>query len=381
MPPAPTPSFHKELQSMNKRTLRKLQLWKYDDRQKQQIEKERLRRTETESKAQDTLRKELAEMEESHINNLRLRRYSKNQRLLITQELSRRMGKEVATGILTEMIMVLRPNFFDQVNSSKDAHLGQDNPILDTSRKKKKGKSRKDRMEQRKKERAEERREKRREKEQNTARFTIPENLQLLSNINPSYIPPQNVETISAKQKPVAPKGKKPKPALPAHPNTTRQPPHSFQPNYHNAIFPKVNNAAFWKDLQEGHRTADTALPGIFTCCNPKCEATRGTKTVPAVIRGYYDFGALHYNVTIAHQRCGSCNSLTRMSPDDDFKREYVDKVVYQLERWNEEFEGLSRHDQGFCVGCKTRNCPKLGPVWHAGAIKEDPIWIPLGVM
>ncbi|RMJ06665.1 hypothetical protein CDV36_013738 [Fusarium kuroshium] len=104
----------------------------------------------------------------------------------------------------------------------------------------------------------------------------------------------------------------------------------------------------------------DTNIMGRFTCHNNNC-TSRGwsSKKIPITIRMY---SGERYNVRVYHQRCKSCNWLSRPNLDVDT---YVDRVAYRLKKWSGvevERPPYNRkrgkpHERGLCEGCKNGHC------------------------
>ncbi|EEU36114.1 uncharacterized protein NECHADRAFT_53170 [Fusarium vanettenii 77-13-4] len=112
--------------------------------------------------------------------------------------------------------------------------------------------------------------------------------------------------------------------------------------------------------------TYDTNIMGRFTCHNNNC-TSRGwsSKKIAITIRMY---NGDRYNARVYHQRCRSCNWLSRPDLDVDT---YVDRVAYRLKKWSGvevERPFYSRkigkpHERALCEGCKNGHC-KEGELW-----------------
>ena len=106
-------------------------------------------------------------------------------------------------------------------------------------------------------------------------------------------------------------------------------------------------------------REHDTSIMGKFTCPNKSCSIDAWTSGQIAItIRQY---SGLKYNARVYHQRCKSCNSLSR--PDLDSS--YAERVSYRLAKWSgvalEEppYSGRSQkpHESRLCEGCRHGHC------------------------
>lgn len=104
----------------------------------------------------------------------------------------------------------------------------------------------------------------------------------------------------------------------------------------------------------------DTNIMGRFTCHNNNC-TSRGwsSKKIAITIRMY---SGNRYNVRVYHQRCKSCNWLSRPNLDVGT---YVERVTYWLKKWSGvEVERPSHgerrgkpHESYLCEGCKNGHC------------------------
>lgn len=110
----------------------------------------------------------------------------------------------------------------------------------------------------------------------------------------------------------------------------------------------------------------DTTVMGRFLCRNRKC-ASNGwsSKKIAITIRMY---PGDKYNARVYHQRCKSCNYLSRPLLDDS----YADRVAYRIKKWNgirldiPFYSGESKgpHNRHLCEGCKAGRCSGLGLGW-----------------
>ncbi|CAH0056206.1 unnamed protein product [Clonostachys solani] len=104
----------------------------------------------------------------------------------------------------------------------------------------------------------------------------------------------------------------------------------------------------------------DTNIMGRFRCRRGNCK-TQGwsSKRIAITIRRYQ---LTSYNVRVYHQRCKSCNGLSR--PDLDVQS-YVDRITYRLKKWNGmevetpvySRESKGPHEEDLCEGCKNGHC------------------------
>ncbi|KAI1364546.1 zinc-binding domain-containing protein [Xylaria arbuscula] len=110
-------------------------------------------------------------------------------------------------------------------------------------------------------------------------------------------------------------------------------------------------------DLVESY---DTNVMGRFTCHNPKC-SSRGwpSKQIAITIRLYRNN---EYNARIWHQRCRSCNQLSKPMLDQT----YAERVAYRLKKWSgvplepPEYSRMDvnrPHRKDLCEGCKNGRC------------------------
>jgi hypothetical protein len=111
--------------------------------------------------------------------------------------------------------------------------------------------------------------------------------------------------------------------------------------------------------LDDVLREHDTGIMGKFTCANQSCPIKACTsKQIAITIREY---SGLEYNARVYHQRCKSCNSLSRPELDTS----YAERVSYRLAKWSgidlEEppYSGHSQkpHQSRLCEGCRHGHC------------------------
>ena len=115
-------------------------------------------------------------------------------------------------------------------------------------------------------------------------------------------------------------------------------------------------------DPQSSIKEYDTNIMGRFRCENPSCESDGwSSKKIAITIRL---FPRQKYNARMYHQRCKSCNWISRPSLDDS----YAERVVYRLKKWRgirmEAPERFGRsdkpHESDLCEGCKNGRCSEL---------------------
>lgn len=115
-------------------------------------------------------------------------------------------------------------------------------------------------------------------------------------------------------------------------------------------------------DLDEDNdsiRTYDTCIMGRFVCRNYRCRSNGWSSKRIAITIRMYQGG--QYNARVYHQRCKSCERLSKPILDDS----YAERVAYRLKKWNgielerPEFSGTSKgpHESKFCEGCKAGHC------------------------
>ncbi|KZF22291.1 hypothetical protein L228DRAFT_247952 [Xylona heveae TC161] len=103
----------------------------------------------------------------------------------------------------------------------------------------------------------------------------------------------------------------------------------------------------------------DSKIMGRFICRNPKCGSSGWSSKCIAITIRMYRGGK--YNARVYHQRCRSCNSLSRPRLDES----YAERVAYWLKRWSgiqmkrvEHYEkSKAPHNRDLCEGCKAGHC------------------------
>lgn len=72
----------------------------------------------------------------------------------------------------------------------------------------------------------------------------------------------------------------------------------------------------------------DTNIMGRFICRNRKCDSDGwSSKRIAITIRMY---PGAEYNARVYHQRCKTCNSLSRPILNES----YAERVAYRIKRW-----------------------------------------------
>ena len=106
----------------------------------------------------------------------------------------------------------------------------------------------------------------------------------------------------------------------------------------------------------------DTNIMGRFICRNRTCGSSGwASKMIAISIRMY---PKAQYNARVYHQRCQSCNSLSKPRLDGS----YAERVAYRLKKWcgiemDQPFHsGDSRgpHQSNLCEGCEAGHCSQL---------------------
>ncbi|OAQ63497.1 zinc-binding domain-containing protein [Pochonia chlamydosporia 170] len=113
-------------------------------------------------------------------------------------------------------------------------------------------------------------------------------------------------------------------------------------------------------DKETGHiKGYDTNVMGRFQCPNPNYnEQGWSSKKIAVWIRLY---SGKRYNARVFHQRCKSCNWVSRPTLDDS----YAERVAYRLKKWSNveverPFYGGKKgkpHKSELCEGCKNGHC------------------------
>ncbi|KAH7413526.1 zinc-binding domain-containing protein [Cadophora sp. MPI-SDFR-AT-0126] len=126
------------------------------------------------------------------------------------------------------------------------------------------------------------------------------------------------------------------------------------------SMFPLLHeNVSQLLEAENHPFTHDTTIMGRFRCRNKDCK-TRGwsSKKIAITIRMY---SGERYNARVYHQRCQSCNAISKPTLDDS----YAERVAYRLLKWPgveqelPEFSGKSNgpHQSELCEGCKAGHC------------------------
>ncbi|KAK6513836.1 hypothetical protein TWF506_008269 [Arthrobotrys conoides] len=262
------------------------------------------------TKTSDTyykFRDDLEKMDESQLDGLDFRHYSRDMKRLITREKKLRKEKSSpkdTTDLLMKMVEVLRP---DQAAEFKDRY--QNPPKIPNAKRPRKT-----------------------PKKERTPNA-------------PSDIPPGKKESVP-KGVAVSGKGTTPKPKRAYH----------FK-EYHEDISKKVQDISYTTKFWTLDLKSKVSIAGSFLCCNIACNKEWEDRAISVIIRGSHGPEILEYNVFAYDRNCRKCGFLAVMNIK---KTNFINLVTRQLRRWKEEFQPPSRHDLGYCEGCKTRNCPKL---------------------
>ena len=112
-------------------------------------------------------------------------------------------------------------------------------------------------------------------------------------------------------------------------------------------------------DPRSSIKEYDTTIMGRFRCENTSCTSDGwSSKKIAITIRL---FQSQRYNARVYHQRCKSCNWVSRPILDDS----YAERVVYRLKKWRgirvetpPLSEGSAKpHQRSLCEGCKNGRC------------------------
>lgn len=120
-------------------------------------------------------------------------------------------------------------------------------------------------------------------------------------------------------------------------------------------------------DTENCTKEYDTNIMGQFICRNRACGSNGWTSKKIAIIIRMYLGGK--YNARVYHQRCKSCDSLSRPSLDNS----YAERVVYRLRKWSgiqmdlPLYFGKKKgppHNSDLCEGCRDGHCNAFGSLW-----------------
>lgn len=112
-------------------------------------------------------------------------------------------------------------------------------------------------------------------------------------------------------------------------------------------------------DAEKCIKEHDTTVMGRFVCHKSACDATGwSSKMIAITIRMYPDD---QYNVRVYHQRCESCNGVSRPFLDGS----YAERTAWRLKKWSGikmELPSYSKkskgpHNESLCEGCKHGRC------------------------
>lgn len=114
---------------------------------------------------------------------------------------------------------------------------------------------------------------------------------------------------------------------------------------------------------EDAMQTHDTNVMGRFVCRNKACvKDSWSSKKIPVTIRMY---PGAQYNVRVYHQRCNSCEALSRPYLDNS----YADRTAYRIKKWcgvqtetphHVAKKSKGPHDSERCEGCKDGHCSKM---------------------
>ncbi|KAB8071783.1 zinc-binding domain-containing protein [Aspergillus leporis] len=122
----------------------------------------------------------------------------------------------------------------------------------------------------------------------------------------------------------------------------------------------KAKSEKRWSMYPSLHDSNTTNIMGRSICRNRVCSSHGwSSNKIAIIIRMYQE---AEYNARVYHQRCKSCNSLSRPSLDNS----YVGRVAYHLKKWSgvqmdfAHYFGESKgppHDSDLCGGCRDGHC------------------------
>lgn len=151
-------------------------------------------------------------------------------------------------------------------------------------------------------------------------------------------------------------------------PNNKRKPEEawSLYPQHHGNVSRLLKESGLkfrfhrTDDAQDCVEEYDSNVMGRFVCNNPGCKSKGwSSKMIPLTIRMYRGG---RYNARVYHQRCKSCNTISRPFLDDS----YSERVAYRLKKWSGiemdrpfySWKQTERpHERRLCEGCKAGHC------------------------
>lgn len=151
---------------------------------------------------------------------------------------------------------------------------------------------------------------------------------------------------------------------MPKRQNRQPTPKWSMYPTLHDEVSSHLQETnlhyTFHPTDSETHiNFKNTNIMGYFTCPNTNCRKKGWqSKKIATRIRLYT---GNRYNARVYHQRCKSCNGLSRPELDHS----YAERVAYRLKKWGgipvevPVGTGQSKgpHDRRLCEGCKVGHC------------------------
>ncbi|KAE8334455.1 hypothetical protein BDV24DRAFT_145839 [Aspergillus arachidicola] len=147
----------------------------------------------------------------------------------------------------------------------------------------------------------------------------------------------------------------------------------SMYPSHHDNVSRLLEEDNLYFEFYELDNTEDcteeydTNIMGRFICRNRACSSKGWSSKKIAITMRMYP-GA-KYNVRVYHQRCKSCDSLSRPSLDNS----YAERVVYRLKKWSgiqmslPHYSGKNKgpsHNSDLCEGCRHGHCNASNSLW-----------------
>ena len=141
--------------------------------------------------------------------------------------------------------------------------------------------------------------------------------------------------------------------------------PWSMYPVLHDQVLDLLDDEGLSFDFHRNDesrtkiRDYDTNVMGRFRCYNKACDSDGwSSKKIAITIRMY---PGNRYNARVYHQRCQSCNRISRPFLDDS----YAERVAYRLKKWSgvevetPYYAGQSDrpHQRSLCEGCRDGHC------------------------
>ncbi|KKZ68601.1 hypothetical protein EMCG_01051 [[Emmonsia] crescens] len=142
----------------------------------------------------------------------------------------------------------------------------------------------------------------------------------------------------------------------------------SMYPTNHESVSTLLEEDGLYFDFHDVDNAAgcdkayDTNIMGRFPCHNKRCHSKGwSSKKIAITIRLY---PGKKYNARVYHQRCQSCNNLSRPLLDES----YADRVAYRIKKWrgiHMDLPSYSAKSNGphyshLCEGCRDGHCSQL---------------------